>query len=184
MSSTQHPTPEGPPRRVHRIAEVLLWLLLLAATCAAYIGWVGTQQRPSSRCAANLKQIGLGFALYQQKNQDRLPDADGIAFLDAIFTGGYLRDPAVYLCPSCPYQKATGPNLTAETCSFAGRRNRTFPLTSGLIAKYGSRTVLAADRTLAHHLDVYRVLFADGHVEEVALEDFADYAEVLGDLHD
>ena len=45
-------------------------------------------------------------------------------------------------------------------------------MTPGLIARFGSRTPLAWDRTFDYHEDARNVLFFDGHVEEVQVANF------------
>lgn len=134
------------------------------------------------RCTANLKQIGLGFTLYQQKNNDFLPDRTGTPFLSALYETGHLQDPGVYLCPSSLQTEATSATLTSASCSYVGRNNQgATRLTSGLIARFGSRTSLAADGDLVHHEDVRSVLFADGHVEELDDSDYTStHAPVMG----
>ena len=120
------------------------------------------------KCTSNLKQIGLALVLYQQKNDESLPDRDGLPFLSALYEQGFLPDANDYLCPDSSEAAATTPWLDGRSCSYVGRRNTgSLRLTSKTIAKFGSRTALAADSTFDPHLDYRNVLFADGHVEEV-----------------
>ncbi len=121
------------------------------------------------RCTANLKQIGLGLVLYQQKHDEFLPPF-GPKFLDTIYEEGILLDPQVYVCPSGadPLTERGGP-LSTSYESWSGGK-----LTSGLIARFGSRTPLAWDRSVDNHSDVRNVLFADGHVEEMSEAMFED----------
>ncbi len=129
-----------------------------------------------NKCVSNLKQIGLALSLYQERNGGELPDADGTAFVSRLYESGILADANVYLCPSSAQTSARGPTLGRDSCSYSGRRNRQIPV------RFGSRTIVAADRSIEAHVDVRSVLFADGHVERVLEETFQTlYAPMIGE---
>lgn len=137
-----------------------------------------------SRCKSNLKQVGTGCFIYMEKNRDFLPDADGYDFMSKLYDR-VLADPKVFLCPSGDEKATTDGMLSADDCSYAGRRNTgSYRLTSGLLAKYGSRTALSGDNHRLHHEDAVMVLFGDGHVEDVDLPEAAPYKTVVPDLGD
>ncbi|MBI4615498.1 MAG: type II secretion system protein [Planctomycetes bacterium] len=125
-----------------------------------------------AKCKSNLNQLGKAFILYADENKDRFPDADGDDFLELLYTSETLEDPNIYLCPSSDETPAAGPSLTGGTdLSYAGREHQSNPLSSAMLAKVGSRTHMAADRSEFNHGDVRNLLYADGHVEQVHEDD-------------
>ncbi|MBI4617164.1 MAG: type II secretion system protein [Planctomycetes bacterium] len=125
-----------------------------------------------AKCKSNLNQIGKAFVLYANANKDRFPNADGDDFIELLYTSETLEDPNIYLCPSSDETPAAGPSLTGGTdLSFAGREHATNPLSSPMIAKFGSRTHMAGDRSEFNHGDVRNLLYADGHVDQVHEDD-------------
>ncbi len=135
------------------------------------------------RCAANLKQIGSGFILYSQRYADNYPDRNGTTFISRLYETGVLLDPLIYLCASSSQRFNDAATLAGGAngnCSYVGRANVTYKLTSGLVARFGSRTAMAADGTADNHFDVRNVLFADGHVEEFDETAYPTWGAVMG----
>ena len=132
--------------------------------CAIVPAWARTRSRAESRrCVSNLKQIGLGVVLYSQRNGARMPPWGNPIFFESL-RNGFLEDRSVYRCP-----EGTPPE--AEALGIEVEDYRTWTggpgLSSGQIAKFGSRIPIAWDRSASWHDGSRHVLFADGHIEEI-----------------
>lgn len=128
---------------------------------------------PSFTRSSNLKQIGLGLAMYVSDKGDRFPAEDGAAGLDALRKNGYLTDPRVYVSPADSGRKpaAKGAALTEANCSIV--------YFGGLDVKKlraPSRMPTAFEKPDAWQDNTLYVLFADGHVEQWK----GDYKNVAG----
>ncbi len=151
--------------------EDLRWLVRRLAFwgAAAGIVWWGSSghreflakvSASRERCAANLREIDLAIESYRVENEGRLPDHDGLAFLEALLDAGRLRPEAVAWSGG---PTAARQSLSPVTCGYLGRRNggqnRLDPWDRGAGA------ALVADRgcssTFRH------VLFADGAVQRI-----------------
>lgn len=164
------PPPAPPPPRSSAmpvlliVGLVFLGLLAVVGVLAAMLlPALGAVKESANRkkCTSNLKQIGLGFVLYQQKNRDQLPAFDGERTLQALHDGRMLMDPAVYRCPSA----AAGPGAGAFHTDYSSWPNGS---AAGERGKYERFFPLAWDAEVAaNHVDVRNVLFLDGHVEEL-----------------
>ena len=171
-------------RRGFTLIELLVVVAVIGILVAMIVPVFGAAKESAhrKRCLANLKQIGIACALYQQRNSDLLPDRDGYDFLTALYQEGFLEDPRVYLCPSGVAMETGDGVFDPSDCSYGARNNSIHPLTSGQIARYGSRTALAGDSRQLHHQDVVEVLFADGHAEEIDIDEIGGYRQVLNEL--
>lgn len=116
-------------------------------------------------CVSRLKQLGLAVVLYQQKNNEFLPSHGNPAFLKALLDGGFMMDLTIYVCPGSQDEPAPkgGPFTTSFATWSEGPK-----ITSGMLARFGSRIPLLWDAEADHHPGVRHVLFCDGHVETYA----------------
>ncbi|MBI4618291.1 MAG: hypothetical protein HY720_32135 [Planctomycetes bacterium] len=168
-----------PAPRMFRASDALVaaWTLVLLAFALMPLMTLQNSELGENRakCRSNLNQIGKALFLYAEKNNDLLPDADGIEFLSRLYETQTLEDPNVYLCPSWDDSiPATSNRLTLESCDYSGLRNtdEALRLTPARIARDGSRQAVSADRRPSHHDDVRNVLFADGHADSVEEEGY------------
>lgn len=125
-----------------------------------------------SHCKSNLKQIGLAIALHQQKNNDFLPDHGNPAFFEVLL-GENPGDGHLFHCPV-----GTSEGKTDYATWSKGPR-----ITSGFIAKYGSRFPIAWDADPDRHAARRVVLFLDGHVEVYDEPDFLDLLAEWEKMH-
>lgn len=128
---------------------------------------------PSFTRSSNLKQIGLGLAMYGLDKGDLLPAEDGAAGLEALRKNQYLIDPRVYVSPLDSARKPAekGAALTEANCSYVylgGLELRKLRSPSRMPTVFEKPDVWQ-DNTLY-------VLFADGHVEQWK----GDYKNVAG----
>lgn len=117
------------------ILLILLGVLIPSLTAAR-------ENAKRGACRNNLKQVGLAFISYASDREGWFPlknggkpvysvDAQGNAFLGGefpftqhgrlLFSGGYMRTPAIWVCPSDKGEKsATGTQLTVKPASSTG----------------------------------------------------------------
>lgn len=128
---------------------------------------------PSYTRSSNLKQIGLGLAMYALDKENLFPAEDGVAGLEALRKNQYLIDSRVYVSPLDSARKPAekGAALTEANCScvyFGG-------------VELGKLRSPSKMPTVFEKPDVWQdntlyVLFADGHVEQWK----GDYKNVAG----
>lgn len=182
------------------VASCLLALVGLGLIFLPMLATVG-HRMPGSHCKSNLKQLGLALILYRDNEGGgtAFPAHDGADFLLATYAAGVHDDPTLYLCPATAdtRERGMGCLLTLRTvehddnadgallrlgdtparaCSYAGRRNRHQSRYPGLFTTRGaSETPIGSDDSEGlsafNHEHACMILFADGHVEEVSLEE-------------
>ncbi len=124
-------------------------------------------------CTSNLRQIGIGLVMYQMDHDGKFPAEPGIAGLKKLFAGEYLMDLPVYVCPAA--DEKSGTVLSDMSCSYLYLGN--------VPAEPGVPLVLEKP---GHHDDKCNVLFADGHVETLAIgtDDPVEVVEYLAERGD
>lgn len=123
--------------------------------------------------SSNLKQIGLGLAMYALDRGDLLPTEDGAAGLEALRKNEYLIDPCVYVSPLDSVRKPAekGAALTEANSSyvyFGGVELRKL--------RSPSKMPTAFEKPDTWQENAFYILFADGHVEQWK----GDYKTVAG----
>ncbi len=129
-----------------------------------------THSEPRKKCTSNLKQIGLGVVLYWQRHEEANPPFGRRELFETLVRDGELIDASIYVCPADPAWPVEGGDQGLGALSYETWQSAY--MTPGLIARFGSRTPLAWDRTFDYHEDARNVLFFDGHVEEVQVANF------------
>jgi len=154
-----------PPKRV-------LQLSVLAGTvCFALLLIIGPAFNSSlenahrAPCLSNLKQIGLALAMYADDYRGQLPPESGAEGLNRVYPK-YIRSSAAFHCPKDTRREApqVGKPLTENTCSY---------VYGGGIWQSATYTNLAAvawDKPENHGAQGLNVLFNDGHVSWLTLE--------------
>lgn len=138
-----------------------------------------------SKCASNLKQIGLGIIMYSNENQEIFPNnTDAMTSLGLLYPT-YVSEKAVFKCPSdANYVSAANNNTYAggkfasNQCSYGYDRNHSPGDDPGVAIAgdrpaYGSGTVSGnspnhggtLDGTNGTNGNGQNVLYIDGHVE-------------------
>ena len=131
---------------------------LMAGMLTPALGKAREKARTVS-CASNLKQIGLGMAMYVMDKNDKYPTPDGAAGLEIIRKGDYITDPKIYVCPSSGTKPAKpGQPLTEATVDYI--------FLGGFTHATPANTPIAFDKP-GNHKNEVNVLFADGHVERI-----------------
>jgi prepilin-type processing-associated H-X9-DG protein len=129
------------------------------------------------KCANNLKQIGLGLALYTNEHRGAYPPDLGTLLATEDLTA------AVFCCPSTNTQ--VPPNLApAEAVQWANANSDYIYLGGALKAAPPPDTVIAYEKDADHGGDGMNLLFADGHVEfdllQAAHQQIARTKQLLG----
>jgi len=128
---------------------------------------------PSFTRSSNLKQIGLGLAMYALDKGDLLPAEDGAAGLEALRKNQYLIDPRVYVSPLDSARKP------AEKDAALTEANSSYVYLGGVELRKlrsPSKMPTAFEKPDTWQENTFYVLFADGHVEQWK----GDYKNVAG----
>ena len=105
-------------------------------------------------CMSNLKQIGLALKQYAMDHKDNFPAADNAAGLNELIKNDYLREPAIYSCPSG--SRPIGQGELQEV-------NSAYIYLGGSMETMNPRIPLAFDKP-GNHNGYVNVLFLDGRV--------------------
>lgn len=116
-------------------------------------------------CMSNLKQIGLALKMYAMDHKDKFPEANNDAGLQVLIAEQYLTDSAIYKCPSTP------PNSGMSYYYIGG-------YTEG---KESPNLPLAFDKP-GNHKGYVNVLFLDGHVERINIQNYDKPEDVINFL--
>lgn len=128
---------------------------------------------PSFTRSSNLKQIGLGLAMYALDKGDLLPAEDGAAGLEALRKNQYLIDPRVYVSPLDSARKP------AEKDAALTEANSSYVYFGGVELRKlrsPSKMPTAFEKPDTWQENTFYVLLADGHVEQWK----GDYKNVAG----
>lgn len=177
-------TVEGAPPPRPGMSAGWIVAIVLSVSCVAVsgVGILAAMLLPAlaqvkenanrAKCKNNLNQIGKAMILYEDE-YGALPPEDG-ARMAAVLYNTTLQNEQVFICPSSD-ETPDRMGLRAgreDATSYAFLDNR--PGSRWRLSGEGSfdraRTVLAADKDDYNHGDVYILLYADGHVEEVSAE--------------
>lgn len=145
---------------------VIVWLILaiLALGLLPALNSAREEARISV-CASNLKQIGVGLALYADDFYSRYPVQDNARGLDALRSTGALTDHACYVCPSTETTAGSGNEpLTDANCDYiylGGLFNTDWTIDCPIVI----------ERPGNHVDNSVNVLYAAGNVNTITLPD-------------
>lgn len=193
------------------LIELLVVMAIIATLAALVLPMIfsSTETANRTQCSSNMKQIYLALTEYKmRKGKNRFfPKYDGKRFVAALYRKGVLQDARVLICPSTDHDNNKGEDLggmnsdaraevPAGTVSYAGRRNaKGSPYgIRAAISKQTPSTEIAVvcdgliqveqDDTLTWefpHGDTCIVLFLDGHVEQLDVEDELKGVKKIGE---
>ena len=181
------------------LVELLVVMAIIATLAAIVLPMLFSAGETANRtvCTSNLKQIYLGMVEYKtRKGQNRFyPQYDGKKFVAALYRQGVITDAKILICPSTDHENNKGEDLggldsdpraevPAHAVSYAGRRNSkgspyairgaiTNPtefavVCDGLIQVTGEKD---EPEWAFPHGDMVQVLFLDGHVDKIDVQD-------------
>ncbi len=166
----------GAQRSAFTLVELLIVIGIIGILVAMILPAIGRvrDEAFASNCRNNLRQLGLGFRIYQEtygpKGFKGAPWADGRNFIAELYRTEICADGAIYICPSTADDNQNGQLLentpvSASALSYEGRKNFAFPNYPAFVSQRNdSKTTMAADRE-SNHDDSSNFLFYDGHVD-------------------
>lgn len=127
-------------------------------------------------CACNLKQISLALHQYAVDFSDHYPAGQKTSSqsLYLLFSGGYLTDPKLFICPASEKFPFNGKTFLSDNLSYA--------YISGIVESGGSATgspdsgIVADSGIPSNHKNFGYILFQDGHVAGYTGANWADNA--------
>jgi prepilin-type N-terminal cleavage/methylation domain-containing protein/prepilin-type processing-associated H-X9-DG protein len=146
-------------RRGFTLIELLV-VIAIIAILAAILFPVFAKAREKARqssCLSNIKQIGLGYLMYAQDYDERLPRGAGYVHPNTIIAtygewymtiAPYVKNTGIYTCPS----RNTGRIYSGGTSSTA----------LGYGVEYSRNTWLSSDPLARFQEPAYMIVFADG----------------------
>ena len=195
------------PSPAFTLIELLVVMAIIATLAALVVPMLFSSQETANRtkCQSNLKQMYLACQDYKmRKGENRFyPKYDGKKFPAALFRKGVLEDARVLICPSTDHDNHGGEDLGGmnsdpradvkpSACSYAGRRNapgspysvtaarqKKVPVTH--IALVCDGLVQVEDSWEFNHGDAVLVLFLDGHVEVLDVQDKLNGVKKIGE---
>jgi prepilin-type N-terminal cleavage/methylation domain-containing protein len=189
------------------LIELLVVMAIIATLAALVVPMLfkSTETADQAKCQSNLRQMYLALTDYKAKKGKKrfFPRFDGKKFVAALYRQGILEDARVLICPSTDDENAKGEDLggmgsdpRAEvprgTVSYAGRRNakgspytvskaRMKKVPSTEIAMVADGLVQVEDSWEFPHADLVLVLYLDGHVDSVDVDEDLKGVKKIGE---
>ncbi len=160
------------PAPVPKSRTVYILLAFFLGTLGLGIVLIGpavkNQARERARtisCVSNLKQIGMGLALYADDFYSRYPVQDNARGLDALRSTGVLTYHAAYVCPSSTTTAGSGEEpLTDANCDYI--------YLGGLFyTDWTQDCPIVIERPGSHVGNSVNILYAGGYVNNITLPD-------------
>ncbi len=154
--------PPAPPSRSRRRG---LWVAMgiLTAGFIGSIAWLldhASDNANAHKCRSNAKQIGLAFALYQQRERGQLPDLAGDGTLRMLHDRGGI-DVRIFRCPSSvEADLPPGTFATSFTTWQGGAIVTPFD-------DFAMHFPLAWEKEPSNHSGIRHVVFLNGFVERM-----------------
>lgn len=189
------------------LIEILVVMAIIATLAALVVPMLFKSQETANQaeCQSNLRQIYLALTEYKMKKGKKrhFPRYDGKKFVAALYRKGVLEDAGVLICPSTDDENNKGEDLGGMgsdprnevpkgTVSYAGRRNsKASDYTVGKtrmkktaiteIALACDGLVRVEDSWLFPHGDMVIVLFLDGHVTSLDVDEDLKGVKKIGE---
>ncbi|MHC5039887.1 MAG: type II secretion system protein [Planctomycetota bacterium] len=189
------------------LIELLVVMAIIATLAALVVPMLirSTEVADKATCTSNLKEIYKALVTYKmEKGKNRFfPRYDGKRFVASLYRKGILEDARVLNCPSTGHENGKGEDLggmgsdaraevPAHAVDYAGRRNakgsaytiakarmKKTPVTEIALASDG--LVRVEDTWEFPHASLVLVLYLDGHVESLDIEDELNGVKKIGE---
>ena len=158
----------------------LIELLVVIAIISLLLGLLVPCLQPARKnvtqavCDSNLKNLFLALRMYADDNDGRCPNVTDLTQVPLKFKEAlqsYVKSEEIFWCPDDP-EKSMHPAGSYDWRVTHDPKTSLSGLSLDLL-RHPNRVIIAGERSHGcHKSEMINVLYADGHVEQVTMEEF------------
>lgn len=158
----------------------LIELLVVIAIISLMLGLLVPCLKPARKnvtqtvCNSNLKNLFLALRMYADDNNGRCPNVSDLTQVPLKFKEAlqsYVKSEEIFWCPDDP-EKLTHPDGSYDWRVTHDPNTSLSGLKLDLL-RHPNRVIIAGERSHGcHKPETINVIYADGHVEQVTMEEF------------